>query len=350
MQSRTSLPQRPSLSLSLSLSLMSVSMAATACAAASSSSLPLHNKLPYLSSDYYSSTSIPTNHLLSKSKPTKALQFKFQRPQTPPFSLLFRSLLFQTSATFDNVDVVAGDDRNTELPESEPGTEQEEEEDDGQSETESAESGRLYVGNLPYAMTSSELSEIFGEAGRVIYVEIVYDRVTDRSRGFAFVTMGSVEEAKEAIRMFDGSQVGGRTVKVNFPEVPRGGEREVMGPKIRSSYQAFIDSPHKIYAGNLSWALNSQGLREAFADQPGLLSAKVIYDRDSRRSRGFGFVTFSSAREVESALNAMNEVEVEGRPLRLNLAEERAPSSPATQAKNSENSFGSREMVSSFSD
>lgn len=81
-----------------------------------------------------------------------------------------------------------------------------------------------------------------------------------------------------------------------------------MTPKIRSSYQGYVDSPYKIYAGNLSWGLTSQGLREAFAEQPGFLSAKVVYDRDSGRSRGFGFITFSSAEEVESALNAMNEV------------------------------------------
>nr|XP_027066498.1 33 kDa ribonucleoprotein, chloroplastic-like [Coffea arabica] len=191
----------------------------------------------------------------------------------------------------------------------------------------STEGRRLYVGNLPYAMTSSQLADIFAEAGRVASVEIVYDRVTDRSRGFAFVTMGSFEEAKEAIRLFDGS-FGGRTAKVNFPEVPRGGEREVMESKIRSSNQGFVDSPHKIYAGNLSWGLTSQGLREAVQDQPGFLSAKVVYDRDTGRSRGFGFISFASAEEVDSALEAMNGVEVEGRPLRLNLAQQRSFISP----------------------
>lgn len=106
----------------------------------------------------------------------------------------------------------------------------------------------------------------------------------------------------------DFQQIGGRTSKVNFPEVPRGGEREVMSPKIRSSYQGYVDSPFKIYAGNLSWSLTSQALRDAFSHQPGYLSAKIIYDRDSGRSRGFGFITFSSAEEVESALSAMNGV------------------------------------------
>ncbi|KAL6007207.1 hypothetical protein ACLOJK_032703 [Asimina triloba] len=168
------------------------------------------------------------------------------------------------------------------------------------------EKRRLFVGNLPYSMTSSELGELFREAGQVDSVEIIYDRVTDRSRGFAFLMMGSFEEAKRVIRMFDGSQVAGRTLKVNFPEVPRGGEREVMGPMIRNNYRGYVDSPYKVYAGNLSWILTSEGLKEAFENQPGFLGAKVIYERASGRSRGFGFVSFGSLEEAEAAVNALN--------------------------------------------
>ncbi|KAK7396777.1 hypothetical protein VNO78_17935 [Psophocarpus tetragonolobus] len=215
--------------------------------------------------------------------------------------------------------------------------------------SDSTDAGRLYVGNLPYSITNSQLAELFREAGTVASVEIVYDRVTDRSRGFAFVTMGSVEDAKEAIRMFDGSQVGGRTVKVNFPEVPKGGERLVMGPKIRNNYRGFVDSPHKIYAGNLGWGLTSQGLREAFAAQPGVLSAKVIYERNSGRSRGFGFVSFETAESAQAALDVMNGVEVQGRPLRLNLAEEKTPSSPPVVEENTGSNVGSSELMSTAS-
>lgn len=194
---------------------------------------------------------------------------------------------------------------------------------------------RLFVGNLPYSMTSDQLYEVFAEAGHVRFIEIIYDKVTDRSRGFGFVTMGSSDEAKEAIRMFDGSQVGGRTVRVNFPEVPRGGERKVMGPKIRSSNLSYVDTPHKIYAGNLGWGVTSQGLREAFANQEGFLSAKVIYEKASGRSRGFGFITFSTAEAAESALTAMNGVELEGRPLRLNMASDRARTNTEAYAEQS---------------
>ncbi|KAI3473378.1 hypothetical protein Pfo_030668 [Paulownia fortunei] len=302
------------------------------------------------SSHSFSSTSI--DHLSLYLFPCKANPIKTPSKlktflNYSPFSSLSRSSIYCASTAFDSVELNQEEEEDPQSDVQETVSEVEEEENDV---PQSAESGRLYVGNLPFSMTSAQLSEIFAEAGRVVSVEIVYDRVTDRSRGFAFVTMGSVEEAKEAIRLFDGAQIGGRSAKVNFPEVPRGGEREVMSPKIRSSYQGFVDSPYKIYAGNLSWGLTSQGLRETFAEQPGFLSAKVIYDRDSGRSRGFGFITFTSAEEVESALNAMNGVEVEGRPLRLNLAEQRAAASPPPPVQNtSENNLENIEMFSSAS-
>ncbi|XP_050910297.1 33 kDa ribonucleoprotein, chloroplastic isoform X2 [Lathyrus oleraceus] len=199
-------------------------------------------------------------------------------------------------------------------------------------------------------MTSAQLSEIFAEAGTVVSVEVVYDRVTARSRGFAFVTMKSVEDAKAAIQMFDGSQVGGRSAKVNFPEVPIGGERVVVMGKInRNGYKGFVDSPHKMYAGNLGWGLDSQNLRDAFAEQPGLLGARVVYEKDNGRSRGFGFVTFETAEDLQAALKAMNGVEVQDRPLRLNLAAERKPSPPPVIEESTASNVDSSELVSSAS-
>ncbi|KAG8376799.1 hypothetical protein BUALT_Bualt09G0101500 [Buddleja alternifolia] len=279
----------------------------------------------------------------------KPINTPFKLKNYSPFSALPRrcSSIYCALTAFDSVELNQ-DEEEKEEEESQSGNEEtvsEEENDVSQP----AEAGRLYVGNLPFSMTSSQLSEIFAEAGRVVSVEVVYGRVTDRSRGFAFVTMGSVDEAKEAIRLFDGAQIGGRTAKVNFPEVPRGGEREVMSPKIKSSLKGFVDTPYKLYAGNLSWNLTSQSLKEAFADQPGFLSAKIIFDRDSGRSRGFGFVTFTSQEEVESALNAMNGMELEGRPVRLNLAEQRSPVTPPAVENTSESDLENSEVLSSVS-
>ncbi|XVF76071.1 hypothetical protein PTKIN_Ptkin13bG0236700 [Pterospermum kingtungense] len=281
-------------------------MAATAAAA--SSSIYKDNKLSLLFSSALQSLPFkPTPkqlkpfHLKTQSVNSLPFSFHLSPPRLPCFSASFDS--FQV--TEDEQSTGEKDPDSEDLEEEEP---QEEGAEEDQVSESGGEEGRLYVGNLPYSMTSSELSEIFSEAGRVATVEIVYNRVTERSRGFAFVTMGSVEEAKEAIRLFEGSLIGGRTVKVNFPEVPKGGEREIMRPKIRRVYKSFVDSPYKIYAGNLGWGMTSEGLRDAFAKQPGLLSAKVIYERDTGRSRGFGFVSFESADTVEAALNAMNGV------------------------------------------
>jgi cold-inducible RNA-binding protein len=74
---------------------------------------------------------------------------------------------------------------------------------------------KLYVGNMAYSTTEDQLRTLFSEAGTVDEVSIIIDRDTRRSKGFAFVTMSSGEEAAEAIKLFDGRDVDGRTLKVN---------------------------------------------------------------------------------------------------------------------------------------
>lgn len=311
-------------------------------AATASVSSSICNRISNLSFFTHSSISLTSNFLQRPiSHKPLTLSLKSQS-----FTLSF----FPPSAAFDGFEFQGGQDSTeSQQDQPQPETVEKPQQEEEQKVSDTNDAGRLYVGNLPYSITNSELAELFGEAGTVASAEIVYDRVTDRSRGFAFVTMGSVEDAKEAIRMFDGSQVGGRTVKVNFPEVPKGGERLVMGPKISNNYRSFVDSPHKIYCGNLGWGLTSQGLRDAFAEQPGVLSAKVIYERDSGRSRGFGFVSFETAESAAAALDLMNGVEVQGRPLRLNLAEGRTASSSPVIGENAGSNVESSELVSSAS-
>lgn len=293
-----------------------------------------------------------TTHHYSSNPNLKSLNF---RAQFPRFPLLCPYIPNPACAAFDAYET-EGESEALEIPEPDDqgeydeGEEKQQQKQPEQNISKPSDACRLFVGNLPYTMTSSHLTDIFGEAGRVVSAEIIYDRVTDRSRGFAFVSMGSVEEAREAIRLYDGSQVGGRNVKVNIPEVPRGGERELTAPKIRTTFHGFVDTPHKIYAGNLNWNLTSQGLKEAFGHFPGFLSAKVIYERNSGRSRGFGFVSFASAEEVESAFDTMNGVEIQGRPLRLNLATERpSPASPPATELKMENCVDSGQLLASIS-
>ena len=86
-------------------------------------------------------------------------------------------------------------------------------------------STKLYVGNLAFQTTSEELQQLFAQAGTVESASVVEDRMTGRSRGFAFVEMSNETEAASAIEQFNGKEVGGRALKVNEakPRENRGG-------------------------------------------------------------------------------------------------------------------------------
>ncbi len=76
---------------------------------------------------------------------------------------------------------------------------------------------KVYVGNIPFQTSEEDLRKIFEEGGReVVSCNIITDRETGRSRGFGFVELGSEDEANSAIQSLDGSDMGGRPLKVNL--------------------------------------------------------------------------------------------------------------------------------------
>ncbi|MCU7846898.1 MAG: RNA-binding protein [Candidatus Thiodiazotropha sp. (ex Lucinoma kastoroae)] len=86
-----------------------------------------------------------------------------------------------------------------------------------------------------------------------------------------------------------------------------------------------------IYVGNLPWSVKDDELRQLFAEFGEVSNANVIMDKLSGRSRGFGFVEMADASAAETAIESLNEKEIEGRNLRVNEAkprEERPPRRP----------------------
>jgi cold-inducible RNA-binding protein len=79
----------------------------------------------------------------------------------------------------------------------------------------------------------------------------------------------------------------------------------------------------KLFVGGLSWDTRDDGLETAFSEYGEVTEAKVITDRDSGRSRGFGFVTFNSEADAKTAMDALNETTLDGRTIRVDLAAER---------------------------
>ena len=79
---------------------------------------------------------------------------------------------------------------------------------------------KLYVGNLPYEITESDLHTLFEGKGQVSTVNIIRDRATGQARGFAFVEMGDADGARRAIAELDQHQIGGRSLTVNEAKPP----------------------------------------------------------------------------------------------------------------------------------
>lgn len=97
-------------------------------------------------------------------------------------------------------------------------------------------------------------------------------------------------------------ELEGRALRVNSGPPPQREASFSRGPRGGDTF----DSANRLYVGNLSWSVDSMALESFFSEQGKVLDAKVVYDRESGRSRGFGFVTYSSAEEVENAIESLN--------------------------------------------
>ena len=86
-----------------------------------------------------------------------------------------------------------------------------------------------------------------------------------------------------------------------------------------------MDENKKLYVGNLSFSVTEQGLNETFSQCGSVESAKIIMDRDSGRSKGFGFVEMSSDEEAQQAIDKFDGQDYDGRPMKVNEAKPMAP-------------------------
>ena len=81
----------------------------------------------------------------------------------------------------------------------------------------------------------------------------------------------------------------------------------------------------KLFVGGLSWNTTDDGLRQAFVSYGEITEAKVITDRDTGRSRGFGFVTFAQDDDAKTAISKMDGTNLDGKTIKVNEAQEKSP-------------------------
>ncbi|CAH1452002.1 unnamed protein product [Lactuca virosa] len=174
----------------------------------------------------------------------------------------------------------------------------------------------LYVCNLPRSCDIPELLNQFKTFGTVQSVEVSRNPETGVSKGCGYVTMSSLQEAKAAIAALDGSDVDGREMRVRFSSDMNSkyGSNESLSS--RPQKNLVFESPYKVYAGNLSWSVKPEDLRNHFSRFGNVISTTVLHDRKGGKNRVYGFLSFSTPEELEAAMS-LNGTEFSGRILKL---------------------------------
>ncbi|EOA24621.1 hypothetical protein CARUB_v10017892mg [Capsella rubella] len=177
---------------------------------------------------------------------------------------------------------------------------------------------RVYIGNIPRTVDNDQLTKLVEEHGAVEKVQVMYDKYSGRSRRFGFATMKSVEDANAVVEKLNGNTIEGREIKVNITEKPIASSPDLS--LLQSEDSAFVDSPYKVYVGNLAKSVTKEMLENFFSEKGKVVSAKVSRVPGTSKSTGFGFVTFSSEEDVEAAILALNNSLLEGQKIRVNKA------------------------------
>ncbi|WCJ24783.1 RNA-binding (RRM/RBD/RNP motifs) family protein [Euphorbia peplus] len=168
---------------------------------------------------------------------------------------------------------------------------------------------KLLAQNVPWTCTPEDIRALFQKFGTVLDVELSMHNPT-RNRGLAFVTMGSPEEADNALKNLESFEFQGRSLKMNYAKLRR---------KKPSSPPSFKSAPtFNLFVSNLPFEAKAEDI-EAFFDAQGakVLSAQVVYNDNSTRPTGYGFVAFKTKKEAEDALSTFAGKELMGRPLRI---------------------------------
>jgi len=167
--------------------------------------------------------------------------------------------------------------------------------DEQPSQTKYPTTQTVWLGGLPPTATKEDISGLFESAGRVVNVNIITNRFTGASRGFAFVSFENEEMANNAVSKTDYS-MNGAPLKVSFS----------LGPRTADT------KGRRVFVGNLSYRTTKETLTQAMQKYGTVQWVSLPIQRETGRSKGFGFVVYEDRDSAEKAL-AVREVDIDGR-------------------------------------
>ncbi|CAK9863493.1 unnamed protein product [Sphagnum jensenii] len=164
-----------------------------------------------------------------------------------------------------------------------------------------SDQGKLFIGGISWETTEEKLRDHFQAYGEVVEVVIMKDRATGRARGFGFVVFADPAVADRVVK--EKHTIDGRTVEAK-KAVPRDEQQQNVVIRSSSSGQGPASQPRtkKIFVGGLASSVTEDDFRKYFAQFGTITDVVVMYDHNTQRPRGFGFVSFDSEEAVENVL------------------------------------------------
>lgn len=179
----------------------------------------------------------------------------------------------------------------------------------------------IYVKNVDPDVTDEEFNELFGRYGTITSSSLARDE-DGKGRGFGFVNFEDHEAAMKATDELNDSDFKGRTLYVG-----RAQKKHERAEELRKQYaQAKAEKLNKyqgvnLFVKNIADEVTDDELRERFSDYGAITSAKIMVDSETGKSKGFGFVCFSTPEEATKAVSEMNQQLFHGKPLYVALAQ-----------------------------
>ncbi|EST06221.1 RNA recognition motif domain protein [Kalmanozyma brasiliensis GHG001] len=184
----------------------------------------------------------------------------------------------------------------------------------------------VHVANLPATTTERDLRETFGSLGQIQSVKVV----TSRSSGglvYGFVEYVDVASAERSIRTMDGWLWFGTPIKVCWARHSMHPEAKIDTPDVDrpNVMRSNPGAKSHLFVGDLSPEVDDGVLQSIFSRFPSLADVRVMYDPETGKSRGFGFISFRSKHEAEECIAVMQGQWLGGRQIRVNWASQKNP-------------------------
>ncbi|WWD08066.1 hypothetical protein V865_006176 [Kwoniella europaea PYCC6329] len=176
----------------------------------------------------------------------------------------------------------------------------------------------LYVGNLSARVTDYILTEIFAVAGPVVQAKIIQDRNFQHGgMNYGFVEYADMRSAEQALQTLNGRKIFDAEVRVNWAHQGNQNKEDT-----QHHYHVFV--------GDLSPEVNDDVLGKAFGAFGSMSEARVMWDMNSGKSRGYGFLSFREKADAEQAIATMNGEWLGSRAIRVNWANQKTQTGTAT--------------------